>query len=297
MSDDETAPAPSPVAKLEAFHALHDACGSIVEIGHARQLEADGRCWMNAWCPACGETTRELVDVDTLGVWLDARRDERSSDAFTQAVSRVRGRVTRLPMVVALALALAAPLFAQEPQALFDRAVADFEAGRLAASVAGFDEMAARLPDVAPQLWQRGIALYYVGRYQDCREQFESHRTVNPNDVENTAWHFLCVARADSPEAARAALLPVGPDPRAPMGEIYQMFRGATTPEAVLRTAGSEARARFYAELYIGLYYEALGTADRALAHLSQAADDRYTSVGGYMHMVARVHVDQLDQR
>jgi hypothetical protein len=38
---------------------------------------------------------------------------------------------------------------------------------------------------------------------------FYAGRTVNPNDVENAAWHFLCVARAESPEKARAALLPV----------------------------------------------------------------------------------------
>ena len=28
------------------------------------------------------------------------------------------------------------------------------------------------------------------------------------------------------PAAARAALLPVGPDPRVPMREVYDMFRG-----------------------------------------------------------------------
>ena len=66
--------------------------------------------------------------------------------------------------------------------------------------------MAKAVPDEAPYLWQRGIALYYAGRYDDCRRQFESHRSVNPDDVENAAWHFLCVARAESPAKARAAL-------------------------------------------------------------------------------------------
>ena len=104
----------------------------------------------------------------------------------------------------------------------------------------GFDRVAALAPQAAPQLWQRGIALYYAGRYQDCRAQFESHRTVNPNDVENLAWHFMCVAKAESPAKARAALLPVGPDQRLPMREIYQMFRGTMTPEAIL-AAGQRA--------------------------------------------------------
>jgi lipoprotein NlpI len=185
---------------------------------------------------------------------------------------------------------------ADSPQDIFERAVADFQRGRIAESAAGFDRVAALLPDYAPQLWQRGIALYYAGRFKDCRGQFESHRTVNPDDVENAAWHFLCVARAESPARARAALLPVGPDLRKPMREIYQMFRGSLTPDQVMAAAGSDDMASFYAHLYVGLYYEATGDAKRALPHITAAADERYVDAG-YMHMVARVHRDLLARR
>jgi lipoprotein NlpI len=183
---------------------------------------------------------------------------------------------------------------AQDPQAIFERAVAAFGTGRLQESAAAFDRVAALLPGYAPQLWQRGIALYYVGRYEDCRAQFESHRTVNPNDVENAAWHFLCVARADSVKVAREALLPVGPDRRAPMAEIYAMFRGDLSPGDVMVAAGDSPGAQFYAFLYIGLYHEAAGRADLARENITAAAAEAYASVGGYMHMVARVHRDTL---
>ena len=185
---------------------------------------------------------------------------------------------------------LSAVLTAQSPQALLDRAVAEFEQRKFTASAATFDALAAAVPAQAPHLWQRGIALYYAGRYADCRRQFESHRTVNPDDVENAAWHFLCVAGEQNPSAALAALLPVGPDSRVPMREVYQMFRGVTTPENVLKAAGSSTDAQFYAHLYIGLYSEALGRTDVALKHMTTAAADRYAG-GGYMHMVARVHI------
>ena len=161
-------------------------------------------------------------------------------------------------------------------------------------SATGFDSLATLVPDAAPELWQRGIALYYVGRYGDCRDQFESHRTVNPNDVENPAWHFLCVAHAESPEKARAALLPVGPDQRVPMREIYEMFRGTLTPEQVVTAAGADPASQFYAHLYAGLYFEAIGNRDRALEHITVAASDRYAPVGGYMSMVAQVHLGTL---
>jgi lipoprotein NlpI len=181
-------------------------------------------------------------------------------------------------------------LLAQSPQASLNRAVVDFENGRFAESAAAFDSLAKADPARAPYLWQRGIALYYAGRYDDCRRQFESHRTVNPDDVENAAWHFLCVARAESPAKARAALLPVGPDARVPMREVYQMLRGTLTPEQVLSAAGAQPDAQFYGHLYLGLYFDALGMKDRALEHITIAATDRFESSGGYMHMVARVH-------
>ncbi len=186
----------------------------------------------------------------------------------------------RLLPYVALLLAASAvnaqPPDERRPQQLFERAVADFRNGHLTEAAAGFE--------------------YYVGRYNDCRIQFESHRTVNPNDVENAAWHFLCVARAESPEKARAALLPVGPDARVPMRQIYQMFRGSITPEVVLASAGDDLASRFYADLYVGLYFDALGKRDAALEHIQAAAADRYAAVGGYMFTVAQVHLGILRQ-
>src|SRR5882672_7692527 len=162
-------------------------------------------------------------------------------------------------------------LLAQSPQATMDRAVADFQNGRFAESAAAFDVLAKAVPAEAPYLWQRGIALYYAGRYDDCRRQFESHRTVNPDDVENAAWHFLCVARAESPAKARAALLPVGPDARAPMTQVYDMFTGALSADEVLAAAGTQPASRFYANLYVGLYLDALGNRESALAHIAEA--------------------------
>ena len=172
---------------------------------------------------------------------------------------------------------------------VMEQAVSDFFAAKIPESVAGFDRVAKMVPGEAPELWQRGIALYYANRFKDCRAQFESHRTVNPADVENAAWHFLCVARSETPERARAALLPVGQDGREPMREIYRMFQGTMTPDSVLVAGNVNPRARFYAALYVGLYFEATGES-RARFYITQAASDEFASAGGYMHRVARVH-------
>ena len=184
----------------------------------------------------------------------------------------------------------------ENPDDVFARAVADFERGRVVESANEFDSLVKLVPNSAPRLWQRGIALYYAGRYKDCRAQFESHRTVNPDDVENAAWHFLCVARQESPEKAKAVLLPVGPDARTPMREIYDMFRGTRRPEEVLTAGGQDPLGQFYAELYVGLYFEATGNKQKALEHITAAAADRFALPGLYMHTVAKVHLGILQR-
>lgn len=180
---------------------------------------------------------------------------------------------------------------------VFDRAVEDFRMGRIEESAVGFDKLVSLVPDSLPQLWQRGIVLYYAERFDDCRIQFESHRTVNPNDVENAAWHFLCVAKTEGSDTARGSLLPVGPDSRVPMQQIYRLFSGTATSEEVMAEATGKLSSEFYAHLYIGLHAEAVGHDVVALNHIRAAARDEYAEVGGYMHMVARAHLHARGER
>lgn len=193
-------------------------------------------------------------------------------------------------MIRAAALLLLA-IATQDVRAIMNRASDDFRAGRVAESLRGFDRVASISPADAPYLWQRGIAQYYSGRFRECRDMFVSHRTVNPDDVENAVWHFLCVARAESPEAARRQMLPVGPDARVPMREVYQMFQGRATQAQVMRAAGADPTAQFFARLYVGLFLEATGDAAAGRVQIEIAAEDRFARVGGYMHDVARVHL------
>lgn len=168
------------------------------------------------------------------------------------------------------------------------RGSARFKAGQIEESIEDFDQVVLLEPSQDPYLWQRGISYYYAGRFGDCRGQFERHRLVNPNDVENAVWHMLCVAAEDGLEAAQAGMLPVGPDARRPMKEIDALFRGSGSVaevEAAVREEGSGAR--FYADLYLGLYYELVGEEEKAAASIERAAE---LPNRGYMVEVARVH-------
>lgn len=201
----------------------------------------------------------------------------------------------------ALIAALLVPtaLFAQEaakadPDALFQEGVRAFYDARPKESVAAFDKLIALEPRTKPQLWQRGLSLYLAGDYKGGREQFEVHQTVNPNDVENAAWHFICVARAENLEAAKKALIPISGDSRVPMKEVHDLFAGKGTVEDVLKAAESgEGEAlknhRCYARLYLGLYFEALGDEAKAKEHMLKAANDY--RMDHYMGRSAQVHV------
>jgi lipoprotein NlpI len=176
---------------------------------------------------------------------------------------------------------------------LHARGEAHFRQARIAESIADFDRQIQLRPDSAAEHWQRGIAYYYAEEYENGARQFELHQTVNPHDVENAAWHFLCLARAPkgSVETARSKLIAVTRDSRVPMAQIQQLFAGTTSPESVLR-AGEEVggMARFYAELYVGLYYEALDLTDESLRLVTRAAENP-DAKNTYMGDVARVHV------
>lgn len=196
---------------------------------------------------------------------------------------------------VGLAILVGRHLVADDvgPQQLFRSAVELFFDADPEAAARLFDRVAAALPDAEPELWQRGIALYYAGRFADGRRQFELHRTVNPDDVENPAWHFLCVARLEGLEAARMNLLPVGDDARIPMKEILALFAGTGDEAAVLRAAEQgEGVARknqlCYAHLYLGLHAEAAGDTAKARRHIVQAAGP--FRMEHYMGRVAVTH-------
>jgi len=198
---------------------------------------------------------------------------------------------------LALLLSLGTSTFAEEKNAdsLFAEGVKAFLEGNPKESVVAFDQLIGLEPDSAPQLWQRGLSLYYTGDYNAGRKQFELHQTVNANDVENAAWHFICVARAENVDAARKALIPIKDDSRVPMKQVHDLFAGTGSEEAVLKAAsageaGSESLRNqlCYAHLYLGLYEEALGHEDKAKEHMLKAANDY--KMDHYMGQTAEVH-------
>ncbi len=172
-----------------------------------------------------------------------------------------------------------------------------FKLARIDDSIRDFDRAIQLEPKRDRAHWQRGIAYYYAGRFDEGRRQFERYQTVDANDVENIVWRWLCMARSVGVDEARKALLPVMRDSRVPMMEIHALNAGRATPEQVLAAAeaGNPSPAelntrRFYAHLYLGLYHEGLDEHEEAIKHLERAVSRH--KVDHYMWHVGRVHLE-----
>lgn len=183
----------------------------------------------------------------------------------------------------------------QSSSDLVARGMKRFRNNQVSKSIADFDRAIQLDSRIAPHLWQRGISLYYAQAYAKGRQQFESHKTVNPHDVENATWHFICVARADGLESARDSLISIDTsrDTRVPLAQVYEFYAGRVPVEDVLKAMESakSQRARMYAHLYLGLYYEVAGDLAKAKAHMQKAAAAKLRD--HYMHEVAKVHLRQ----
>ncbi|HJT77573.1 MAG TPA: tetratricopeptide repeat protein [Gemmataceae bacterium] len=180
-----------------------------------------------------------------------------------------------------------------------ERGSEHFKLGHVAESLQDFDRFLQLRPEARPAHWKRGISCFYAGRFDEGRQQFEAGREVYHDDVENAAWHFLCVARLAGLDKARASLLKIGQDPRVPLMEVYALYAGKAKPDAVLAAAragkpgAAELNERlFYAHLYLGLYADVTGEPKQALDHLTRAVEDH--PIDHYMWDVARLHRDRL---
>jgi tetratricopeptide (TPR) repeat protein len=174
------------------------------------------------------------------------------------------------------------------PYAYVRRGMAHFKLAHIKASIQDFDRAEQLDNRLTPYLWQRGLAYYYAERFEDGAVQFEIDLTVNGQDVEETVWRYLCLARSRSPEEAQSTLLPVKNDPRRFMAAIYNLFAGSTQPEELLAIAAQDgAQGEFYGHLYLGLYHEAWKNPSQAKEHLLIAA--RF-NLDDYMAYLAKVH-------
>jgi len=196
---------------------------------------------------------------------------------------------------------LANEMIRRKPDLVFLYAIrgdAKLKSGDAAGAIADYDRQIKLDADARDPHWQRGIAYYYAGEYEKGEQQFAWYQNYDSDDVENVVFHFACRAQRLGLEEAREAIFDKPADRRIPMSEIYDFYLGKLSAEEVLAAAkqGDPTKAQLnsrlmYANLYLGLYYDALGDEARAKQYIL-AADSH--KVDTYMWDVAQMHAKRL---
>ncbi len=255
--------------------------------------------------PACAQAPRELTVSDAAaslrrGDFEEAIRaasDLLAAETPNLAAYWVRAKAYEQSGHFAAAIEDYAKLLEHrpgDPQIYNAVGGAAFKNADIERSIEAFNAAIEQEPAQEPHHWQRGISYYYAERFEEGEEQFQMHRAVNPQDVENAVWHFLCAAPLIGTVNARARLIPIDNDARVPMMEIYNLFRGEASADDVIERARKAPSPdeligqMFYAHLYLGLYHEAYGRAAAAAEHIAKAVRDY--PVSHYMGHVAHVH-------
>ncbi len=95
----------------------------------------------------------------------------------------------------------------EDLRAYIQRGMVNFLLAIIAPSIQDFDRAEALDASITPYLWQRGLSYYYAERYAEGAKQFEVDLNLNSQDVEETVWRYLCIARSQGVTAAQNSLL------------------------------------------------------------------------------------------
>ncbi|XP_010259461.1 PREDICTED: uncharacterized protein LOC104598885 [Nelumbo nucifera] len=187
---------------------------------------------------------------------------------YEKTLVPVLSRRLFLPSVSGIWDALTGGNSASEAVASIRRGMELFRQGDVAASLIEFDRAIELDSRQRAYLWQRGLSLYYLDRFEEGAEQFRLDVALNPNDTEESIWCFLCEAQLYGVDEARKRFL-----------ELVSAFSNA------------QGHEYFYASLYAGLYYESQNNPDAAKPHLLAACQSPYgLRSNDYMASLAKVH-------
>ena len=190
------------------------------------------------------------------------------------------------------------------------RGCAFFKLGNLRGAVSDWVNFLHLKPDKEAEHWQICVAYALLGKYEDARNQFEWHWTVNAKDMEVAFWHFLCVARTEGLAAAREKLMEVEGEKRVPMPALYRLFKGEGSAAEVWLAVeegnpdpDERNQREFFANYYLGLFHQAEGKLEAANELIAAALEIAKSnagyigdSPGGQLRAgdIARVHHQQL---
>lgn len=146
----------------------------------------------------------------------------------------------------------------------------------------------------SPYLWQRGLVAYCASEFEVAGKQFRFDRSVNGGDGEEALWECASLARLNRPRSELLDSLPPkglsSNDPRAVIRDSVKLYYDflslppdsspAPLVEKLLTSSNIDTdgdKTRFYADLYVALFYESLCPSPTlARSYLAQALNTAY---------------------
>ena len=178
--------------------------------------------------------------------------------------------------------------------------------GDFPSAIADFERMIAEDPRQDAPHWRLGIAYYLGGRFAASSRQFAKYHAYDARDRENGLWKFMADARVGGLEEARRTMLAYTRFDREPFPDLYALFKGDLTAEALLagleaRGLGGDAKVMFFARYYTGVFESLQGRPAQALPLIRAAVDGAWgqreeNNGPAYMWRVARLHLTLLER-
>ena len=185
------------------------------------------------------------------------------------------------------------------------RGDAQFKLGDFGKAAAEYDDMVFLDPKLDKGHWRRGIAWFYAREYDKAARQFEIYHSFDNVDRENGIWRYFSQYKALGKEKAQEGLLKYEKDDREPFPDVYQLFQGKKTADAIiekihkadLREEDRQMRL-FYAYLYAGLHEAITVGPIGAKEYLRRAVANTWAPKAGfgpnYMWHVGRLHYESV---
>ncbi len=154
------------------------------------------------------------------------------------------------------------------------RGAAYFARGAYSQAIQDFSEALRLDPKTPAALINRGRANIYTGHFSDAQQDLSQNLQLDPTDSYSIMWLYLSRAKTGTDGKGELKTNAAGLDLSKWPGPVIQLYLGQSTPEDVLRAAGSDSGQKCEYNFYVGEYRVLRGERPQALVLFRGAADE-----------------------
>lgn len=163
-----------------------------------------------------------------------------------------------------------------------------FFLGRFDECVEEYEAMVKLDPSLDASHWRLGIAYFFAKNPKKGAAQFDKYHVFDDVDRENGIWRYLCQYHATDAKTAKKELLKYEKDDREPFPAVYKLFDDSLSPEQVLAKIPKDLPETqkdmrlFYSELYIGMHLVVKKKPNQAARYLALATSRKWPQRAGF---------------